>query len=247
MRLVHPDRWITAGGGRGARGGRGRADPAALDDRQHQRGAPPGGHGGGRRGPGPPPGRGARRRVAPPSASTCSTPSRTSHCGSAPATTSRPRSCCSWSAWPSASSRCAAAARGRWSAQERQDLASIQGLGALVANGEDADYVLLATVIGAHPPPRPRRLPVRGRSRPTTGAAGDPPRRKRALGAHAVGFRALGPAHGRRRHPRLVPRRPARAVRAHRAGRPPMSRRPAGQGRRPRRPSGASLARSGAA
>ena len=30
-------------------------------------------------------------------------------------------------------------------AQERQDLASIQGLGALVANGEDADYVLLAT------------------------------------------------------------------------------------------------------
>jgi K+-sensing histidine kinase KdpD len=30
-------------------------------------------------------------------------------------------------------------------AQERQDLASIQGLGALVANGEDTDYVLLAT------------------------------------------------------------------------------------------------------
>lgn len=30
-------------------------------------------------------------------------------------------------------------------AQERQDLASIHGLGALVAKGEDADYVLLAT------------------------------------------------------------------------------------------------------
>lgn len=30
-------------------------------------------------------------------------------------------------------------------AREREDLASIQGLGALVANGEDADYVLLAT------------------------------------------------------------------------------------------------------
>ena len=29
--------------------------------------------------------------------------------------------------------------------QERQDLASIRGLGALVADGEDADYVLLAT------------------------------------------------------------------------------------------------------
>jgi K+-sensing histidine kinase KdpD len=29
--------------------------------------------------------------------------------------------------------------------QERRDLASIRGLGALVANGEDADYVLLAT------------------------------------------------------------------------------------------------------
>jgi K+-sensing histidine kinase KdpD len=30
-------------------------------------------------------------------------------------------------------------------AQEREDLASIHGLGALVANGEDSDYVLLAT------------------------------------------------------------------------------------------------------
>ena len=62
----------------------------------------------------------------------------------------------------------AAAGRGRWSTQERQDLASIQGLGALVADGEDAGLRAAGHRVRAHPPARPRRLPLRGRAAATT-------------------------------------------------------------------------------
>ena len=55
----------------------------------------------------------------------------------------------------------AAAARGR------RDLASLHGLGALVAKGEDADYVLHGRGERAHPPARPGRMPLRDLPRPT--------------------------------------------------------------------------------
>ena len=76
--------------------------------------------------------------------------------------------------------------------QERQDLASIRGLGALVADGEDADYVLLATASELTHLLGTGRLPVRGRPHPTTDPAGHPPRRHRPLGADALGRGAVG-------------------------------------------------------
>ena len=96
-------------------------------------------------------------------------------------------------------------------AQERQDLASIQGLGALVANGEDADYVLLATsselthLLGL--------VDCRFETEPSDDRIlpGDPPRRQRPLGPDRLGHAPLGAALRRRGDPGVVAR-PAGAV-----------------------------------
>ena len=90
--------------------------------------------------------------------------------------------------------------------------------------------------LGAHPPPRLGRLPVRVRSGTGADPAGRAPRRLRPMGTDSLGHRPVGSADRGRRDPRLVARPTPGAVRARRAGRSPCRGRSAGAGGRARRP-----------
>ena len=98
--------------------------------------------------------------------------------------------------------------------------ASIQSLGAPRRRRRGPRLRPHGDRLGAHPPARPRRLPLRVGADRRRHPPGHPPGRLGALGTDGLGGRPMGAPHRRRRHPRVVPRAASWPLRPEGARRP---------------------------